>query len=320
MEGLTISFAGGISMGNIKIWLLRKCVKIINDNKANAAPKVNGVVTCSDVPYIEDSLEWHKLDVYSPAEFSGKPPAIIYIHGGGWSLSDKKHFRHFCQVIAANGYIVFNTNYRLAPEYRHPAQLMDILKVMGWVKLHASEYGADPTKIFLFGDSSGAHLASLAACVCTNIKLAEFYKIDAPLDRKNIYGCVLFCGSYNIESCRETSFPFIDDFVYALLGTKNIVLYKDIDKLSAIKNITSDFPPCFISDSTGDALINESRNLIQVLDKNGVKHKDLLLDDIGKASAHEYQIQYDKPVFKMCIEKILTFLEECCTSADGINT
>lgn len=303
-------------MNKVKIRLLRSCVKIINDGKSGAAPNVSGVTTCSDVPYIDDGLGWHKLDVYSPAKTPGNPPAIIYFHGGGWSVSDKMHFRHFCRAIAANGYVVFNANYRLAPEYTHPAQLLDTLAVMGWVKLHASEYGADPTKIFLAGDSSGAHLASLAACVCTNRELEAFYQTSAPLGRKSLCGCVLFCGTYDIASCMETSFPLIKDFVHALLGVENIALYKDIDKLSAVKNITPDYPPCFISDSAGDALINESRSLIQALDKNGVKHKDLLLDAVGKAPAHEYQIQYDQPVFPLCMEQTLAFLKECCASDD----
>ena len=298
-------------MGNIKLHLLRKCVKLINDKRADAAPKIKDVITYPDVPYINDNLDWHKLDVYLPEENSGKLPSVIYIHGGGWSVSDKKHFRHFCQIIASTGYVVFNANYRLAPKYCHPAQLQDVLSVMGWVKSHADEYGADPEKNFMFGDSSGAHLASLAVCVCVNKNLEEFYKINVPLTRKEIYGCVLFCGSYDIESCMKTSFPFIKNFVQALLGSKNILLYANMDKLSVIKNITSDYPACFISDSKRDALFNESKNLIQALDENGVKHKDLLLDDTGEASAHEYQIEYDKPVFSLCVKEVLDFLKEC---------
>ncbi|MEA4823018.1 MAG: alpha/beta hydrolase [Clostridiaceae bacterium] len=295
-------------MKKTKLWFLRKCVKLIYDRKADAAPTVNGIKTHCDVPYIDDSLQCHKLDVYYPAKHTDKLPAIIYIHGGGWCISDKKHFRHFCQTIAANGYAVFNVNYRLAPEYRHPSQLLDILSAMEWVKSHACNYGADPTNIFMFGDSAGAHLASLAVCICTDSRLEEYYKIHAPLVRNDLCGCVLFCGVYDLESCLKTSFPLINDYVCALLGVKNTVLYRDIDKLSVIKNINSNFPPCLVSDSTADALIGESRNLIKALDENHVKHIDLLLDDIGKASAHEYQIEYDKPVFNLCMDEIVAFL------------
>lgn len=298
-------------MRNRKLLLLRKIVKLINDRKADSAPKVNGVKTFFDIPYMNDDLQSHKLDIYLPENHAKELPAIIYIHGGGWCLSDKKHFKHYCQMIAANGYAVFNVNYRLAPEYRYPSQLMDILSAMEWVKTNACSYGADPTQIFMFGDSSGAHLASLAVCLITSNQSDEYYKIRVPLTRSDLCGCVLFCGTYDLESCLKTSFPFINDFVCALLGVKYPMLYKDIDQLSVIKNMNSNFPPCFISDSTADALIEESRNLINVLDLNHIKHSDLLLDDVGKASAHEYQIEYDNPVFHFCMKETVDFLKSC---------
>jgi acetyl esterase/lipase len=297
-------------MNDLKMMLLRKSVQIINDVKADAAPEVTGASTVSDIPYIDDGIDWHMLDVYSPISFDGHLPSIVYVHGGGWSISDKRHFRHFCQTIAAGGYVVFSINYRLAPEHQHPAQLLDVLSAMTWVKSHAVEYGADPAKVFLFGDSSGAHLASLAACVCTNSELESFYNLKAPFGKKELYGCVLFCGPYDIETCSETVFPFIKDYVQALLGM-DPGQYPDIDRLSTIKNITSNYPPCLISDSAQDALIEESRSIIKVLEQNGVKHKDLLLDDVGKAPAHEYQIEYDKPIFQICIDECFAFIIEC---------
>ena len=126
-------------------------------------------------------------------------------------------------------------------------------------------------------------------------------------------GCVFFCGTYDIESCVKTSFPLIKDFVRALLGTRNIGLYKDIDKLSAIKNINANFPPCLISDCVKDALIGESRSFIKALDRNQVRHKDLLLETVGKAAVHEYQIEYDQPVFDICMNEVLIFLRDCRT-------
>lgn len=275
-------------------------------------PDVGNVATILDIPYVDDGMDWHTLDVYSPTSRPEKLPAVIYFHGGGWSIADKKHFRHFCQTLAAGGYVVFNANYRLAPDYPHPAQLNDALTAMAWVKSHAVEYGADPTRVFFFGDSAGAHLAALAACVCTNGELADFYRTDAPFHREEICGCVLFCGVYDIQTSVKTSFPLIRDFVTALLGTRDIGHYPDVDRLSPVKNITAQFPPCFISDSVQDALIGESRELIRTLDQHEVKHRDLLLEDVGRASPHDYQIEADKPIFDQCIRESLAFMDEIC--------
>nr|QCO92924.1 hypothetical protein [uncultured bacterium] len=297
-------------MQNAKLRALRFFEKLIYDRVADRATDIRNVITALDIPYAADDLNWHKLDVYAPTAHPRNLPAVINLHGGGWCIADKKHFRYFCRTIAAGGYVVFNINYRLAPDYPHPAQLADVLSAMAWVKLHASEYGADPEKVFLLGDSAGAHLAALAACVCTNRNLEGFYRIKAPYSEKEIRGCILFCGVYDLRSSLKTSFPLIKDFVRALLGTRDIEQYPNLERVAPVKNITSQFPPCLVSDSLKDALIGESRNLIRMLDQNGVKHRDLLFEDVGKASPHDYQIESDKPIFDRCIQACLAFLDE----------
>lgn len=297
-------------MRNAKLMALRFFEKQIYDRIADGVTAIPNVAASTDIPYDGDGLDWHRLDVYAPATQPERLPAVLNFHGGGWCIADKKHFRHFCQAIAAQGYVVFNANYRLAPEFAHPAQLFDALSAMQWVKAHAPEYGADPARLFLMGDSAGAHLASLAACVCTNQGLADFYRVTAPFTEKEIHGCILFCGVYDLRSSLKTSFPLIQDYVRALLGTKDSEQYPNLDQVAPAKNITPRFPPCLVSDSLKDALIGESRYLIEMLDRNGVKHRDLLLEDVGKASAHDYQIELDKPIFDRCIQACLAFLTE----------
>ncbi|GAP15788.1 esterase/lipase [Longilinea arvoryzae] len=297
-------------MRNLKLSLLRVLVNQVYGKIVGRTPDVKNVATVPDVAYVEDGLDWHKLDVYSPVSHPETLPAVIYIHGGGWSIADKRQFRHFCQAIAAGGYVVFNVNYRLAPDYSHPAQLADVLSAMAWVKSHARRYAANPAEVFLGGDSAGAHLAALAACVCTNPDLEDFYRIPAPFTEKEIRGCILFCGTYDLRTSLNTSFPLIRDFVQALLGTRDLEQVPDLDRLAPTKNITPRFPPCLVSDSVKDALIGESRTLIRLLDQNGVKHSDLLFEDVGRASAHDYQIESDKPIFDRCIKECLAFLAE----------
>lgn len=297
-------------MRNLKLSLLRFFVKQVYGRIVSAEPEVQGVATTPDIAYVADGLDWHRLDVYTPRGHSETLPVVIYFHGGGWSIADKKQFRHFCQRIAAGGYAVFNVNYRLAPDFSHPAQLMDVLTALAWVKAHAQEHGADSGRVFLMGDSAGAHLAALAACVCTNPDLADFYRSQAPYDEDEIRGCILFCGTYDLQTSLQTSFPLIRDFVQALLGTRDIAHYPNLDRLAPLKNITPRFPPSLISDSLKDALIGESRALIQMLDHKGVQHRDLLFEDVGKASAHDYHIEAGKPIFERCIQECLDFLEE----------
>lgn len=53
--------------------------------------------------------------------------------------------------------------YRLRPAAQHPDHLIDLKKVIAWVREHGHAYGADPAMLFVAGSSAGAHMAALAA-------------------------------------------------------------------------------------------------------------------------------------------------------------
>jgi acetyl esterase/lipase len=106
------------------------------------------------------------LDVYRPpAGWSGSVPAVIVIHGGGWSSGDKGETPLSSQRIAAAGLAVFDIQYRLAPKHNWLAAVGDVKCAIGWVKQRSKEAGVnvDPGRITLLGRSAGGHLALLAA-------------------------------------------------------------------------------------------------------------------------------------------------------------
>ena len=92
-----------------------------------------------DVVYHVTPQRALKLDVYTPAKGSGPFPAIIAIHGGSWYLGDKGQLpaRHH-RLLAAQGFAVFDIQYRLSPEAVWPAQLDDVRAAIRWVKRHAA--------------------------------------------------------------------------------------------------------------------------------------------------------------------------------------
>jgi len=90
-------------------------------------------------------------------------PAVILIHGGGWSSGDKKDMAFLTEPLSEAGLVWFSINYRLAPDYRWPACLEDVKTAIRWVKSHAKEYKADASRIGLIGYSAGGHLACMAA-------------------------------------------------------------------------------------------------------------------------------------------------------------
>lgn len=102
------------------------------------------------------------LDVAQPiSEDNALKPAIVIIHGGGWSAGDKRDavYTNLLVDYAMKGYVTFSVNYRLVQEAEFPACIEDVERSVQWVKAHAAEYGVDPSRVGCFGHSAGGHLS-----------------------------------------------------------------------------------------------------------------------------------------------------------------
>ena len=88
-------------------------------------------------------------------------PAVLVIHGGGWTSGDKWTTARHCRSLAERGYVAVSINYRLAPEHQFPAQVDDVREALIWVLDNADRFAIDPSRIGIFGYSAGGHLATL---------------------------------------------------------------------------------------------------------------------------------------------------------------
>ena len=101
------------------------------------------------------------LDGHVP-EGKGPFPAIILVHGGGWVAGDKQQYiTYIFQPLSDAGFAWFSINYRLAPQFKFPADVEDVEAAVGWIKANAAKYKVDAKRIVLIGESSGGHLVSL---------------------------------------------------------------------------------------------------------------------------------------------------------------
>lgn len=115
-----------------------------------------------DVAYGRAPLE--KLDVYVPKQRSSqKMPILVFFHGGGWRMGDKRQHDGKGALYGQNGIIFVNANYGLAPQVVHPNQAFDVARAIKYAVDHAPEWGGDPERIYLMGHSAGAHLVDLVA-------------------------------------------------------------------------------------------------------------------------------------------------------------
>jgi acetyl esterase/lipase len=95
---------------------------------------------------------------------AGQLPVVVFIHGGGWIGGSLDSFDEPCATLAKRvGALVVSPDYRLAPEHPFPAATDDTLAVLRWAADHIAEFGGDPERIAVGGESAGANLAAVAA-------------------------------------------------------------------------------------------------------------------------------------------------------------
>ena len=105
-----------------------------------------------------------RVRIHRPVE-SAVLPALVYLHGGGFTLfSIDTHDRLMREYAAAGGFAVVGIDYPLSPEARYPVALEAVLMVLRWLAAEGAALGIDTTRLAIGGDSAGANL-SLAACL-----------------------------------------------------------------------------------------------------------------------------------------------------------
>jgi acetyl esterase len=91
-------------------------------------------------------------------------PALIYLHGGGWTFLDlDTHERLMRELAAASGWAVVAVDYPLAPEAPFPAAIEHVAALVRLLRREGAALGLDPGRIALAGDSAGANLALATA-------------------------------------------------------------------------------------------------------------------------------------------------------------
>jgi acetyl esterase/lipase len=165
-------------MKHFSVWLLFPlfcCLPLSAQlpQRTPAAPQVSGENSPSTfgIETVQQNVVYAKIngtelhvDIYEPARANAEPlPAVILIHGGGWTGFDKSTMRGMGGFLSRSGFVAFAVDYRLfrSGENRWPAQLDDVQRAVRWIRASASKYGVDPDRVGAFGHSAGAQLAAL---------------------------------------------------------------------------------------------------------------------------------------------------------------
>jgi acetyl esterase/lipase len=254
------------------------------------SPSNMGTETVRDnVVYAKvNGTELH-LDIYEPAGTGAGPrPAVILIHGGGWTAFDKSTMRGMGGFLSRSGFVAFSVDYRLfqAGENRWPAQLDDVQRAVRWIRANASKYGVDPDRVGAFGHSAGAQLAALLGMEDTRDNsdraLAKYSsRVQAVVD---VSGPSDFTTNHDSDG---------DQFLTAFLGasfSENPQAWRDA---SPVFHVSKKDAPFLIFHGTKDEYvpIAQAQELYDKLKSVGVPVSFVKVDDVHTFRSPEARMQ-----------------------------
>ncbi len=204
--------------------------------------------------------------VFCPRGSIEPRPALLYLHGGGWTIGSSAESRPFTALLAEQAScVVYSLDYRLAPEHPFPQPLSDVATAWDWLQQHHPR--ADEVPLIIGGDSAGATLATV---LCRRLRHQAGRQPDGQFLIYPMTSTKQQTASYQryaqgLILTRST----IDYFLRHYIGqVKNPAANADISPLHA--DDLSRLPPAFIGLAAADILHDEGVAYAQALRQAGV--------------------------------------------------
>jgi acetyl esterase/lipase len=231
------------------------------------------------------------IRVYTPiATLANRLPGLVYFHGGGLVAGSLDTHDSVCRALAnETGSRLISVDYRLAPEHKFPAAVMDGYTAAIWVVEHVAELGIDRGRLAVAGDSAGA---TLAAIVCHLARRAQRVHFAAQL---------LLCPITDFAAETESRSDFAKGYML-----DKAMLHRDREhylpagtdptdpRISPLRaSDLSGLPPAFVHTAEFDPLRDEGRAYADRLARAGVKvnyscHEGMIHLFYGMVSAIPY--------------------------------
>jgi acetyl esterase len=251
------------------------------------------------------------FDIYRPEGAGGRAlPVILWVHGGAFVSGGKADIGNYARILAGQGFAVVSAGYTIAPEARFPTPVRQVSAVLAHLSGHAADYGIDPTRIVLAGDSAGAQIAAQVALTVTDPHSAAEIGVTPALTPGQVRGVILFCGPYDLSLIRGGGVVglFLNTVTWAYSGRRDWRADPEFAKLTITDNAMTGFPPVFISAGNADPLLPHSSALADALASAGVPVDALFFPpDHSPALGHEYQFNLDTNEGQQALARAVAF-------------
>ena len=236
---------------------------------------------------------------------AGPHPVLVYLHGGGWICGSPKTHQKLGYRFAEAGYLVFNVDYRLAPEHPFPTPFEDCLAAVRWAHHEAARFGGNPERLAIGGDSAGGNLAAAVAVALAG----DPARPKAALLIYGVFDFAMF-GDFSILAGADAQAAaigrdMVEMMVSAYLGQKpGDALLRDA-RVSPL-HAAAKLPPSHVVVGSADTLAAQSEALVKALAAAGVPHEHYV--DAGMP--HGYAQMEMLPAARPAIERMLAFLRK----------
>lgn len=256
----------------------------------------SGVAVEHDVPYMDDGIDAHRMDIYRPEGSENEVlPVIINIHGGGLIIGNKEFNRYFCAKLSALGYLVFSIEYRLIPDCMVFDQFSDVCNAFNYIRAHLDEYNGDADHIYGVADSGGAYLLTYTTAMNKCHTLAKAAHVKPHNISFRALG--LISGMFY-----TTRFDKIGMFLPAYLYGKN---YKKQSFAKYVNpenpELVTSLPPCYLVTSRYDNLRKYTLDFVEALGRYGIVYE---LSEYMKGRHLTHAFSVFRPDFKESEETI----------------
>lgn len=251
-----------------------------------------GTVLYGNIPYANDTLKKHLLDIYLPPTGKSSYPVVIWIHGGAWMSNDKyadmSYMKQTLKAFIDSGYAVASIDYRWSTMAVFPTQIQDCNQAVEFLYQNASKYKLNRNRFALIGFSAGGHLANLLG-LSNNNHVEQFYpkgikphfKIKVVLD---------FYGPADFMTLKGHDNPDLHNPITLLLGgmvADKIALAKEA---SPVTYIDKNDPPFLIVQGEKDESVNPDQ---AVLLNSKLKAAGIYSELIIVPGAPHYGVMFD---------------------------
>jgi acetyl esterase/lipase len=226
------------------------------------------VQVTKNIDYVGDGKRRHRLDVIRRrGHFVTGAPVLLHIHGGAWTIGDKREQGFpLMHELARRGWVCVTINYGLAPRVTWPELIVDCKRALHWVRAHIIEYGGDPGFIAATGGSAGGHLSALLALSAGDPQYQPgFEDADTHVD-----ACVPLYGVYDMTGHRGASIHdqgmmfLLERQVFKMRAADHPKVFEDASPLCRVHE---DAPPFFVLHGLNDTLaqIEDARQFVAAL-------------------------------------------------------